>query len=43
MNLIIKQCKLKKHIIFINDEIKVNQVKEERENPSLQTKINKVP
>jgi hypothetical protein len=42
MNLIIKQCKLKKYIICIIDEIKINQVKEERENPSLQIKVNRV-
>jgi hypothetical protein len=27
---------IEKYIICINDEIEVNQVKEERENPSLQ-------
>ncbi len=31
--------KNEKHIICINDEIEVDQVMEERENPSLQTKI----
>jgi len=32
----------KEHIIYINDEIEVNQVREERKNPSLQTKISKM-
>jgi hypothetical protein len=32
----------KKYIICINDETKVNQVKEERENPTLQIEVSKV-
>jgi hypothetical protein len=31
-----------KYVICINDENKVNKVKEKRENPSLQTKVNRV-
>jgi hypothetical protein len=31
-----------KHIICINDEIEVDQVMEEKENPSLQTKVSRV-
>jgi hypothetical protein len=31
-----------KYIIFINDEIEVNQIREERKNPSLQTKVRRV-
>jgi hypothetical protein len=43
MNLIIKQCKVNNiYIICINDEIEVNQILEEKKNPSLQTKVNKV-
>jgi hypothetical protein len=30
------------YIICINDEIEINQVREERENPSLQTKVSRV-
>ncbi len=33
---------IEEYIICINDEIKVNQVNEERENPSLQTKVSRV-
>jgi hypothetical protein len=32
----------KEYIICINDEVKVNQVREENENPSLQIEISKV-
>jgi hypothetical protein len=31
-----------KHIICINDETEVDQVMEEKENPSLQTKVSRV-
>jgi hypothetical protein len=31
-----------KYIICINDETEVNQIKEERNNPSLQTKVSRV-
>jgi hypothetical protein len=31
-----------KHIICINDETKVDKVMEEKENPSLQTKVSRV-
>jgi hypothetical protein len=31
-----------KYIICIDDKTKVNQVREERENPSLQTKVSRV-
>ncbi len=31
-----------KHIICINDETEVDQVMEEKENPSLQTKVGRV-
>jgi hypothetical protein len=31
-----------KHIICINDEIEVDQVMKEKENPSLQIKINRI-
>ncbi len=33
---------IEEYIICINDETKVNQVKEEKENPSLQTKGSRV-
>jgi hypothetical protein len=33
---------IEKHIICINDEIEVNQVREERENPSMQIEVGKV-
>ncbi len=33
---------IEKYIIWINDEIEVNQVGEESENPSLQTKVSRV-
>jgi hypothetical protein len=33
---------IEKHIICINDEIEVNQIRKERENPSLQTEVNRV-
>jgi hypothetical protein len=32
----------KEYIIYINDEIEVNQVHEERENPSLQIKVSRI-
>jgi hypothetical protein len=34
-----QKMKIGKHIICINDETKVNEVMEERKNPSLQTKV----
>jgi hypothetical protein len=33
---------IEKYIICINDETKISQVKEDNENPSLQTKVSKV-
>jgi len=33
---------IEKHMICINDEIEVNQVREERKNPSLQIEVNRV-
>jgi hypothetical protein len=42
MNLIIKQCKLKKYIICINYETELNQVREERKNPSLQIEVGRM-
>jgi hypothetical protein len=37
-----QMMQIEKYIICINDEIKVNQVREEKENPSLQTKVSSV-
>jgi hypothetical protein len=33
---------MEEYIICINDEIKVNQVREERENPSLQSEVSRI-
>jgi hypothetical protein len=37
-----QKMQIKEYTICVNDEIEVNQIKEERENPSLQTEVSRM-